>query len=263
LDLQLENRVAVVSAASQGVGHATALQLSREGALVAICSRDEARITAAADAITSETGNPVLAIKADITNDEDVTNLMERTVDEFGGIDILVTNCGGPPPSSFEEVPMEAWDAAIQLIFLSAVRLVHAALPHLRLSAVPSVLAITSISVKQPVPNLILSNSIRMGVIGLIKTLSVELGPEGIRFNSILPSYIETERVHDLLMYRAAKEDTSLEEQVTRQINDIPLGRMGTPEEFANVAAFLCSPAASYVNGSMINFDGGSYRGVY
>jgi len=263
LNLQLENRIALVAGASQGLGYATALQLSRERALVAICSRDEAHVTAAADAITSETGCPVLPLHADVTVKEDIDQLVERVVEEYGGLDILVTNAGGPPAGSFEELSETQWREAIDLTLLSAVRLIRASLPHLRLSTAPAVLTITSIAVKQPIANLVLSNSIRMAVIGLTKTLALELGSEGIRFNSVLPGWTETERVHDLLANRALRSDTTLEEEFAKQAAQSPFKRLATPEEFANVAAFLCSPAASYLTGVMLPVDGGTYAGVF
>ncbi|HEC22848.1 MAG TPA: SDR family oxidoreductase [Chloroflexi bacterium] len=262
MDLQLDNRIALVAAASQGLGYATALQLSREGALVAICSRNEARIAAAADAISTETGRPVLGVRADVTRPEDIQHLFERVIEEYGGLDILVTNAGGPPSGSFEEITEEMWREAIDLTLMSAVRLIRAALPHLRQSSVPAVLTITSYSVKQPIPNLVLSNSIRMAVIGLTKTLALELGHEGIRFNSILPGWTETERVHDLMEARAQRNGTSIEEELAKQSAASPFGRMATPQEFANVATFLCSPAASYLTGVMLPVDGGMYKGT-
>jgi 3-oxoacyl-[acyl-carrier protein] reductase len=262
LDLLLDNRIALVAAASQGLGYAAALQLSREGALVAICSRDEARIAAAADAIQAETSRPVLGVPADVARPEDVEHLMERVVGEYGGLDILITNAGGPPASPFEEVTVEMWQSAFEITMLSAVRLIQAALPHLRLSTVPSVLTITSYSVKQPIPNLVLSNSVRMAVIGLTKTLSRELGAEGIRFNSILPGWTETERTHELMQDRASRNDTTVEEEIARQAASIALGRFATPQEFANVATFMCSPAASYLTGQMLLVDGGLVAGT-
>lgn len=263
MNLHLENRVALVAAASQGLGFATARQLSREGALVALCSRDEAHINAAVDAIQGETGNPVLGVRCDVTKPEDITTLVERVVEEYGGIDILVTNSGGPPAATFEALTDEDWMDAINLVLMSTVRLIRAALPWLRQSTAPAVLTVTSISVKQPITDLILSNSIRMANIGITKTLALELGEEGIRFNSILPSWTETQRVQDLLEARAARNDTSPEEEVAKQSANVPLGRMGTPQEFANVAAFLVSPAASYLNGVMLPVDGGGYKGVF
>jgi len=262
VDLQLENRIALVTAASQGLGYATALQLAREGALVAICSRDEARVNAATDSIRVETGRSVLGITGDVSRAEDVEHIVERVVDEYGGLDILVTNAGGPPSAAFEEVTDEMWQEAFNLNLMSAVRLIRKALPHLRSSTAPAVLTITSYSVKEPIPNLVLSNSIRMAVIGLTKTLALELGREGIRFNSILPGWTETERVQDLMEARAQRNNTSVEEEIAKQAADSPFGRMATPQEFANVATFLCSPAASYVTGVMLPVDGGFYKGT-
>jgi 3-oxoacyl-[acyl-carrier protein] reductase len=262
VDLRLNQRVALVAAASQGLGYSTARQLSREGAFVAICSRNKAHINAAADAICTETGNPVLPIACDVTQPTDILRLVERTVEEYGGLDILVANAGGPPSASFEELDDGAWASAVDLTIMSAVRLIRAALPHLRQSTAPAVLTITSITAKQPIPNLTLSNSLRMAVIGLTKSLALELGKEGIRFNSILPSWTETERVTDLMEARAALNKTTVEAEIARQAADSPLGRMAAPEEFANVATFLCSPCASYVTGVMLSVDGGTYKGM-
>jgi 3-oxoacyl-[acyl-carrier protein] reductase len=261
VDLQLENRIALVAAASKGLGYATALQLAREGANVAICSRDEAHLNAATDSIQTETGSPVLGVIADVTNAEDITRLVENVTGEFGGLDIVITNAGGPPSASFEEVTDKMWMDAVDLNLMSSVRLIRAALPHLRLSTAPAVLTITSYSVKQPIPNLVLSNSVRMAVIGLTKTLALELGGEGIRFNSILPAWTETERVYDLMEARAQRNESTVEEEIAKQSEGSPLKRMATPQEFANVATFLCSPAASYVTGVMLPVDGGMYKG--
>lgn len=263
MDLQLKGRIALVTAASQGLGYATALQLSREGALVAICSRNQAQVDAAADAIRLETNQSVLSIEADVTNPKDITAMIEQVAEEFGGIDILVTNAGGPPAAAFENLTDAQWQNAVDLTLMSSVRLIRAALPHLRQSIVPSVLTITSISVKQPIANLMLSNSVRMAVIGLTKTLALELGNESIRFNSILPGWTETERVHDLMMDRAEANNTTVEAEIQKQGSSIPLGRIATPQEFANAATFLCSPAASYVNGLMMQVDGGAYAGTF
>jgi len=263
VDLQLRDRVALVTAASQGLGYATALQLSREGALLAICSREQARISAAADAIRAETHRPVLGVVTDVTAPDDIAKLIDRVIEEYGGLDILVTNAGGPPSAAFEELDDATWERAFHLTLMSAVRLIRAALPHLRQSSAPAVLAITSYSVKQPILNLVLSNSIRMAVIGLIKTLVLELGSEGIRFNSILPGWTETERVHDLMEDRARRAGTTVEEEIAKQAASSPTGRMATPQEFANVATFLCSPAASYLTGVMLPVDGGMYKGTF
>jgi 3-oxoacyl-[acyl-carrier protein] reductase len=263
LNLQLDQRIALVTGASQGLGYATALQLSREGALTAICSRDEARINAAADAIHTETRRPSLGIRADMTKASDIQRLVARVVDEYGGVDILVVNTGGPPPGLFQETTDAMWAEAIDLLVMSTVRLIREALPHLRQSSAPSVLTVTSLAVKEPITDLPLSSSLRMAVIGLTKTLALDLGPEGIRFNSIIPGWTETERVHDLLDARARRNSTRSEDEMAKQALTIPLGRMATPQEFANAATFLVSPAASYITGVMLAVDGGSYKGIY
>lgn len=261
MDLYLRNRVALVAAASQGLGYATALELSREGVMLAICSRNEASINAAADAIHSETREPVLGVPADITSTADIQRLIDRVVEEYGGLDILVTNVGGPPSGGIDTVDDAAWQAAFDSLLMGTVRLIRTALPHLRQSAVPVVLANTSWTIKEPVPNLLLSNSVRMAVTGLIKSLSRDLGHEGIRFNCIVPGWIETERVTDIMEDRALRHDTSVQVQLKLASEEIALRRMGTPQEFANVAAFLCSPRAAYITGAAVPVDGGVLRG--
>jgi 3-oxoacyl-[acyl-carrier protein] reductase len=263
MNLQLDQRVALVTAASQGLGYATALQLSREGALVAICSRDEARITAAADAIHAETRRPVLGVRADVSKAADIKRLVGRVVDEYGGLDILVANAGGPPAVVFADATDTMWQQAFDQLTMSTVRLIREALPHLRQSSAPSVLTITSVAVKQPIIDIVLSSSLRLAVVGLTKTLALELGPERIRFNSILPGSTETERIQEMLETRARRNGCAIEEEAARYAEASALGRMATPQEFANVATFLVSPAASYVTGVMVPVDGGSYKGVY
>jgi 3-oxoacyl-[acyl-carrier protein] reductase len=262
LDLMLENRVALVTAASQGLGYATALQLAREGAKVAICSRDEGRIQAAARGIEAETGRTMLGIAADVSQPDDVGRLIEQVMSAYGGLDILITNTGGPPSAGFDTLDDAAWSKAIDGIIMSAVRLIRASLPHLRKSSAGCILTITSTSVKQPIQNLILSNSLRLAVIGLTKSLALELAGEGIRVNSILPGWTETERVQDLLKSRAERSGRTIEEEIRQQAADTPMGRMATPQEFADVATFLCSPRASYVTGVMLPVDGGTLRGT-
>lgn len=257
MDLQLQGRVFLVTAASKGLGRAAATQLSREGAYVCICSRSDA-IFDAAKAITAETGNPVHALKADMTDRELIERAVAAAVLEFGGLDGVVSNAGGPPPGVFEDFDASDWEAAVNLTLMSNIHLVTAALPHLKAGTNPAILAIQSMSVKHPVENLLLSNAIRMAVVGLMKGLASEYGPQGIRVNTILPGLTFTDRVENLMIARAEKNGTTPEQELEKASASIPLRRTGTVEEFGNLAAFLMSPAAGYIHGTTVAFDGGS-----
>lgn len=263
MDLHLKGKRVFVAGSSRGLGYATALGLAREGASVVINSRDSESLTKAAQNIHQETGMDVQLSVGNVADQVLTLPILERAVDRLGGLDILITNSGGPPSGPFEKFDDEAWLSAVHLNLLSHVRLIRAALPALRRSDVASVLTITSYSVKQPIPNLVLSNSIRSAVIGLTKTLALELGREGIRFNSILPGVTDTARMQQLLETRAQTNHTTFEEELQKQIQEIPLGRMATPEEFANAAIFLVSPAAAYLNGVMLQVDGGFIRSTF
>lgn len=260
MDLGLKGARVLVAASSRGLGAASARQFSLEGARVVVNGRSAAPIEETARTIRSESGGEVYAIAGDVTNADDVNRIVESAAKTLGGLDILVTNAGGPPAGDFESIPDEAWQLAFDLSLRSAARLIRAALPYLKKSDRASILTITSVSVKQPIDNLILSNSVRMGVIGLTKSLAAELGPSGIRVNSILPGWTMTERVTELMQNRAERQGISVDEAIAQQAAGSPLGRMGTAAEFANVAVFICSPAASYVHGAMIPVDGGSIR---
>lgn len=263
MDLHLEGKIALVTGASQGLGYALALELSREGARVAINSRNLDKLQKAAQSINAETGNEVLPFAADVTEPRAAVTLIDEVVNSFGGLDLLVTNAGGPPAGSFETFSDEDWDHAVNQNFLSQVRLIRAALPHLRNSEAASVLTVTSMSVKQPLPNLVLSNSVRLATIGLTKSLALELGNQGIRFNSILPGWTETDRVVNLMSHRSKASGLTIEEEKQKQSKESPLGRMATPEEFAKSGVFLLSPAASYLTGVMLSVDGGMYKGTF
>lgn len=263
MDLQLDGKRAFISGASRGLGYATARALAQEGALLAINSRSSEAVQAAAQALAAEAGRPgFYAIPGDVSKPAVPEQVIARAVEALGGLDILITNSGGPPSGRFETFDDAAWQKALDLNLLSHVRLIRAALPHLRRSPAPSVLTITSYSVKQPIPNLVLSNSVRAATVGLTKSLALELGADGIRLNSILPGWTETERVYELMRARAAASGASLEEEFDKQAKDSPLGRMGRPEEFAKAAAFFVSPAASYITGVMLTVDGGMYKGT-
>lgn len=259
MDLGLDGKVALVTAASKGLGRAAARALALEGAGVAICARSE-QLQVAAEDIRKETGSEVLPIVADLMEPEDIRRLVDRTLDEFGQIDILISNAGGPPPGSFLDLSPADWEAGIALTLMSTVRLCYAVAPHMVERGAGSIVTNQSYSVKQPIDNLILSNSIRMAVIGLTKSLANELGPMGIRVNSINPAWTWTGRVEQLMKDRAERGGTSVEEQAGRVTEVVPLGRMGTVEEYGQTIAWLASPAASFIHGHALMFDGGAVR---
>jgi 3-oxoacyl-[acyl-carrier protein] reductase len=260
MDLGLKDMRALVAASSQGLGAATALQLTLEGAKVAINGRSPEKLAKSAAFLRDSANADVIAIPGDVARPDDVRRLVDDAAKQLGGIDILVTNCGGPPSGQFESFAPEDWQKAFDLVLMSAVNLIRIALPLLRLSENPSILAITSVSTKQPVNNLILSNSIRMGVAGLVKTLADELGPRGIRVNAIMPGMTRTERITQVIKKNVETSDKTVQDALKDMTSGIPLGRLGEPDEFGKVAAFLCSPAASYIHGAMIPVDGGYLR---
>lgn len=261
MDLGLKDKVAVVTGSSKGLGLATAKQLLNEGAKVVISSRSQENLEEAAAKLGNSAG--LLTVTCDVTNADDCEKLIKETITGFNALDILVTNCGGPAPGSFEDLTDDQWNDAVEKSFKSHIYLIKAALPHLKNSSSPSILTITSVTTKQPLENLILSNAVRAATIGLTKSLSQELGQYKIRVNSILPGWTLTERVDALLKNRAKVNDSSVDQESAKITNAIPLSRMGQPEEFGRVAAFLSSPAASYVNGVMLNVDGGIYKGIF
>jgi len=259
MDLGLKNKVVLVTAASKGLGKAAAREFAREGAQVAICARSEL-VEVAAREIREETGAQVLAIQADVTKQADIDKVVEATLKEFGKIDILFVNAGGPKPGNFLSLKPEDWEAAANLTLMSAVRLCYAVVPHMLEQGEGSILTTQSYSVKQPIDNLILSNSLRLAVIGLMKSMANELGPKGIRINSINPAWTWTERVDQLMSDRATRAGTSPQAEAAKVTSDVPLGRMGTVEEFARAAVWLASPAASFIHGHALMFDGGAVK---
>jgi 3-oxoacyl-[acyl-carrier protein] reductase len=264
MDLKLRGLRVLITGASRGLGFAAARELVSEGANVCINSRETRSISQAVDLLNNlGTGVNVLAATGDVNTPDGPTHIVEKASSLLGGIDILITNSGGPPPGKFNSFDDATWQMAIESSFLSHVRLIRAALPYLRQSKAASVLTITSISAKQPIPNLILSNSIRAATVALTKSLSIEIGVEGIRFNSILPAWTETERVIELMTDRAKINQTTVDLELKNQAKECPLGRLAKPEEFARVAVFLVSPAASFLNGVMLSVDGGMYKGIY
>lgn len=263
MDLGLVGMPALVAASSKGIGRAVAEGLAREGARVAMVARTEAGLRSAADEIRTATGAEVLALVGDVAVASDVQRVVEEAATHFGRLRVLVTNAGGPPGGLFEEVDEEKWQAAFELNLLSVVRLIRAALPYLRQAGGGRIVNIQSTSVKQPIDGLILSNAVRAGVVGLAKTLATELGRDGITINTVCPGRINTDRLRAVLAQRARRRGVTLEETVSAEEATIPLGRLGTPEEVAALAVFLCSEPARYVTGTTVQVDGGLVRALF
>jgi 3-oxoacyl-[acyl-carrier protein] reductase len=258
MDLGLNGKVAMVAAASQGLGYAIATVLAQEGAKVSIAARKQETISAAAARI----GGDVLACEADVSSPHAIRAWYDATLDRFGGVDILVTNSGGPPAGPASGFDDTAWLNAFELLVLSVIRTIRVVLPSMEARGGGSILMLTSSSVKNPIPNLGLSNVIRPSVSSLAKSLADEFAPRKIRVNQLVPGRIATERLTYLDEANAKRAGITLEEQRKRSAGAIPMGRYGTPEEFARAAAFLLSDAASYITGATLQVDGGAIRTI-
>ena len=257
MDLGLKDKVALVAASSQGLGRAVAEELAAEGASLVLCARDSQTLDQTAAAIAEQSNTRVLAVPADVTVADDIKRVVDAGIERFGRIDILVTNAGGPPAGRFEQLTREQWEQAIRLTLLSAVELTRHVLPGMKERRWGRILNITSIAVKQPVENLLLSNSLRAGLTGFARTLANEVAADGITVNNILPGYTRTERLDELAQMMAEKQGISPGEFRRKWEKEIPMGRLGEPREFAAVVAFLASERASYVTGTSIQVDGG------
>lgn len=258
MDLGLTGRRALVTASSRGLGRACAEALAAEGAHVYAASRDEASIKAAAEAMGARGWQA-----ADVSRGGDVSRLVDSAVQTLGGLDILVTNAGGPPPGQFEDIEESAWDTAYQVTLMSSVRLIKAALPHLKRSDQGRIINITSISVRQPIGNLLLSNSLRSAVTSMAKTLSFDVAPFGITINNLAPDAILTDRMRSLRQAAAEKSGRSLDEELEAFRQHLPTRKFGDPADFGAMCAFLCSSKAGHITGQTIGVDGGSLLGVH
>jgi len=262
MDLGLKNKVAMVGGASKGLGHAVARALAAEGALVSMASRDGDAIQRAADAIARDTGGRTIAVAADLSQPDAIQTWHATTRRELGPVDLLFANTGGPPAGSALSFDDRSWQTAFDLLLMSVIRTVRLVVPDMRTRGGGAILVGTSSTVKEPVPNLALSNVMRSGVTSLVKTLSIELAPDKIRINTLIPGRIATDRLRQLDEINATKAGISLDEQQARGASTIPLGRYGAPDDFGRVGAFLLSDAASYVTGASVQVDGGLIKGL-
>ena len=263
MDLGLRDRIAIVAASSQGLGKAVAMGLASEGAKLALCARTESTLAATADEIRRATGAEVMTRALDVTVYDDVRHFVAAVIERFGRLDICVSNAGGPPAKSFAETTTADWQAAAALNLMSTVYLAKETLPVMQKLHWGRFIAITSVAVKQPVEGLILSNAVRSGVSGLLKTLSNEYGHDGVLVNSVCPGYTATARLAELSRKLAGKEGVAPEEIEQRWARQTALGRVGRPEEFADLVVFLASERASYITGGAIAVDGGLVKGLY
>jgi 3-oxoacyl-[acyl-carrier protein] reductase len=262
MDFGIRGRVALVAAASRGLGRAVALELGAEGAKLVLCARGADDLDSAKKFIATCTGAEVHTVVADLTKREHIELVTTEAMAKFGQVDILVTNAGGPPAGVFENHPWEAWERAVNLTLRSVVELTRVLLPGMRSRKWGRIVNINSIAAKQPVDNLMLSNSIRAAVTGFLRTLANEVAADGITVNTILPGYTRTERVTHLAEANARKEGVDQKEILGRFEREIPMRRLGEPSEFGALAAFLCSERASYITAQSIAVDGGWIKGL-
>jgi 3-oxoacyl-[acyl-carrier protein] reductase len=262
MNLGLAGKVAFIAGGSQGLGKAAALEMSREGARIVIGALDDPELPGAVEEIRAATGNEVIGIPVDVTRSDQARDFIRKGVEHFGTVDVLVNNAGGPPDKTFLEIDDDLWEFGFKLNLMSTIIMTREAVPIMKEKRWGRIINMTSVSVKQPIDGLILSNTIRMGVIGLAKTLSTELAPYNVTVNNVCPGYTMTERVRKLAIVVAEKRNSTPEAVVKSWEALIPMGRLGTPEEFAALVAFLASEKSSYITGASIHIDGGYYKGI-
>lgn len=263
MDFGLRNKVALVAAASQGLGKASALSLAQEGARLVICSRHEQSIKETAEEIRSKTGATVVPVVADVSKEGDIEAFVQTAIREFGTVHVLVNNAGGPPIGHLLNVSDEEWSKGVQLTLMSVVRFIRAVLPHMENQRWGRIISIVSIAAKQPINELLISSTLRPGILGLTKVLSNQYAKDNITVNTICPGLILTKRQQELSGSRASDKNMTLEEYLSESAKAIPAGRLGRPEEIGNVVAFLASEQASYINGVNLLVDGGAARGIH
>jgi len=262
MDLGLKNRSVIVAAASDGIARAAAMKFAAEGAKVAICSRNEAKLQAAAEAIRQQHHGEVLTAQLDVTDATAVEQFVNNVAERFGGVDVCITNAGGPPAKMFLDTTPEEWRRVVELNFMSTIHFARAVLPYMQQKQWGRIVAITSITVRQPVSDLVYSNAVRAGVLGLLKSISNEFGKDGITVNNVAPGYTATQRLNDLLQKRAAELKIAPETYAQQHAADTPLKRLGEPEEVADAIVWLASERASYITGQTLLVDGGLFKGI-
>lgn len=262
MDLGIQGKSALIVASSTGLGRAVAVGFGREGARVTLCARSEEKLVEAGR-LAEEAGGEANPVVCDIRDGDAIDFVVGSAVERFGGVDILVTNCGGPPPGLFDDVDEEQWDDGYESIFLSVVRFVRGVLPGMKAKGWGRIIPIVSVSARQPIDNLLVSNAIRPGVVGLAKSLANELAPAGITVNCIAPSFTRTERLDELARFRAEKSGMAVADVYRLWEEGTPVARLGEPDELADLALFLASDRAAFLTGNTIAFDGGAVRSLF
>ena len=263
MDLGIKEKVAIVCASSQGLGKATALGLAKEGAKVVIFARHKKDIDEAAHEISSSMNSEILPIVADVTKTEDIQKVVKTTIEKFGTVHILVNNAGGPPVANFAELTDDMWMNGVSLTMMSLIRMTREVLPHMLKNKWGRIINIASLTAKQPINDLIISSTLRPGILGLAKILSNQYSKFGILVNNVCPGHYLTKRQEEIIKKRSTERNITAEEYIQQHSNEIPIGRFGKPEELANMIVFLCSEKASYVTGSTISVDGGLVKGLF